>query len=240
MSKNEKEEITLQDLLGEAENTTSIYPISALVLGESKIGKSTFAASSANPQSKTLMLNFEYGLSFIQEFDYLRIFPRKRACTMKDLRDIYKALCEPNPIFSNIVFDTGDEFWNILTTEFLAESGKKRMEIQDYIPLYNKYLNILKNFKNLGLNIIITAHTKRFEDDPKRVIALSEKLGKQVGAWVDMILHLTLNSKGERVLITQPTPLLDAGHRSIGEPLSKEIHNPTWDMIIDGISGKKE
>lgn len=229
----------IDELLGEIEKP-KISNLTVLILGKPKTGKSTFAASSASDNEKTIMLNIEKGLAFIQETENLRIYPNKeKACTKTDLDKLYNALKTDGHNYKNIVFDTADELWNILVDDYLKAIRVKRpnqegIELQDYTPMYEKYQKTINAFKNLGLNVFLTAHTKRFEDDPKQVIALPGKLGGLIGGSVDMILHLTAkttNGKMETILYTQPNVLLDAGHRHFGVALPEKMINPVWSDI---------
>jgi len=232
----------IDELLGEIE-PPKLSNYAVLVLGDPKTGKSTFAASSATPEEKTIMLNLEKGLAFIQETENLRIYPGKeKACKMSDLRKLYISLKAGGHNYKNIVFDTADALWDIIWDDYLPQiqaglPGQKprptqtSIELQDYVPMYEKYQKTYNMFRDLGLNVFFTAHTKRTEDDPKKVIALPGKLGGLIGGSVDMILHLTAkttNGKMETTLYTQPNVLLDAGHRHFGVALPEKMINPVW------------
>ena len=221
----------LNKLLGDITENQEIGTIACMIQGQAKMGKSTLALSASEIEN-TLVLNFENGLAFFKESENLRIFPSKsKTCNMSNLAELYKALKISEHNFKTVVFDTADGFVEIIINWHLQNEGIKKMRIQDYVPVYNKFMDTIKAFRNLGLNVILTSHVKKDDDLGKLVAALPGKLVSTLGGYLDFIFHLTADNSGQRVLYTKPNGLYDAGDRQ--GKLPETLINAKWKDIID-------
>ena len=215
----------------EVQQTMQIEPMKVLIYGVEGIGKTTFASKFPDP----IFIDTEGSTGFINA----RKLPNPTSWTMllDELEDI-----KSEPRGKTLLIETLD--WaERLATQYLMHKNKwAAIDSTNYGSRYvalsdeiGKLLNKLTEIKDVGINIVLTAHaeTKKHElpDEMGQYDKYTLKLEKRDAGltkeWADMILFFNYkttiisdsksNSKkatgGQRVMYTTHKPAWDAKNR---------------------------
>lgn len=215
----------------EVQQTMQIEPMKILIYGVEGIGKTTFASKFPDP----IFIDTEGSTGFINA----RKLPNPTSWTMllDELEDI-----KSDPRGKTLIIDTLD--WaERLAKKYLMDKNKwAAIDSTNYGSRYvalsdeiGKLLNKLTEIKDLGINVVLTAHaeTKKHElpDEMGQYDKYTLKLEKRDAGlakeWADMILFFNYkttiisdsksNSKkatgGQRVMYTTHKPAWDAKNR---------------------------
>lgn len=215
----------------EVQQTMQIEPMKVLIYGVEGIGKTTFASKFPDP----IFIDTEGSTGFINA----RKLPNPTSWTMllDELEDI-----KSDPRGKTLIIDTLD--WaERLAKKYLMDKNKwAAIDSTNYGSRYvalsdeiGKLLNKLTEIKDLGINVVLTAHaeTKKHElpDEMGQYDKYTLKLEKRDAGlakeWADMILFFNYkttiisdsksNSKkatgGQRVMYTTHKPAWDAKNR---------------------------
>ena len=215
----------------EVQQTMKIEPMKILIYGVEGIGKTTFASKFPDP----IFIDTEGSTGFINA----RKLPNPTSWTMllDELEDI-----KAEPRGKTLIIDTLD--WaERLAKKYLMDKNKwAAIDSTNYGSRYvalsdeiGKLLNKLTEIKDVGINVVLTAHaeTKKHElpDEMGQYDKYTLKLEKRDAGlakeWADMILFFNYkttiisdsksNSKkatgGQRVMYTTHKPAWDAKNR---------------------------
>ena len=215
----------------EVQETLKIEPMKVLIYGVEGIGKTTFASKFPDP----IFIDTEGSTGFINA----RKLPNPTSWTMllDELEDI-----KSEPRGKTLIIDTLD--WaERLAKKYLMDKNKwAAIDSTNYGSRYvalsdeiGKLLNKLTEIKDIGINVVLTAHaeTKKHElpDEMGQYDKYTLKLEKRDAGlakeWADMILFFNYkttiisdsksNSKkatgGQRVMYTTHKPAWDAKNR---------------------------
>lgn len=215
----------------EVQQTMQIEPMKVLIYGVEGIGKTTFASKFPDP----IFIDTEGSTGFINA----RKLPNPTSWTMllDELEDI-----KSDPRGKTLIIDTLD--WaERLAKKYLMDKNKwAAIDSTNYGSRYvalsdeiGKLLNKLTEIKDVGINVVLTAHaeTKKHElpDEMGQYDKYTLKLEKRDAGlakeWADMILFFNYkttiisdsksNSKkatgGQRVMYTTHKPAWDAKNR---------------------------
>lgn len=215
----------------EVQQTMQIEPMKVLIYGVEGIGKTTFASKFSDP----IFIDTEGSTGFINA----RKLPNPTSWTMllDELEDI-----KSEPRGKTLIIDTLD--WaERLAKKYLMDKNKwAAIDSTNYGSRYvalsdeiGKLLNKLTEIKDVGINVVLTAHaeTKKHElpDEMGQYDKYTLKLEKRDAGlakeWADMILFFNYkttiisdsksNSKkatgGQRVMYTTHKPAWDAKNR---------------------------
>ena len=215
----------------EVQETLQIEPMKVLIYGVEGIGKTTFASKFPDP----IFIDTEGSTGFINA----RKLPNPTSWTMllDELEDI-----KSEPRGKTLIIDTLD--WaERLAKKYLMDKNKwAAIDSTNYGSRYvalsdeiGKLLNKLTEIKDIGINVVLTAHaeTKKHElpDEMGQYDKYTLKLEKRDAGlakeWADMILFFNYkttiisdsksNSKkatgGQRVMYTTHKPAWDAKNR---------------------------
>lgn len=209
-------------------------PQKVCVYGPEGIGKSTFAAKFPDP----LFIDTEGSTNLM---DVARL-PRPTSWTI--ILQMISEVIKEQPC-KTLVIDTIDWAEQLCVDHICAKYKKNGIEEFGYGAGYvhvreefAKFLNLLQDVIDSGINIVLTAHTqiRKFEqpDESGSYDRYELKLGKKTGSqtsplvkeWADMVLfanykihvYTTENDKkkaagGQRVMYTSHSPSWDAKNR---------------------------
>lgn len=238
----------------EVQQTMQIEPMKVLIYGVEGIGKTTFASKFPNP----IFIDTEGSTGFINA----RKLPNPTSWTMllDELEDI-----KSDPRGKTLIIDTLD--WaERLAKKYLMDKNKwAAIDSTNYGSRYvalsdeiGKLLNKLTEIKDVGINVVLTAHaeTKKHElpDEMGQYDKYTLKLEKRDAGlakeWADMILFFNYkttiisdsksNSKkatgGQRVMYTTHKPAWDAKNR-LGLPDELPIDFETIRELFEAKTG---
>lgn len=238
----------------EVQQTMKIEPMKVLIYGVEGIGKTTFASKFPDP----IFIDTEGSTGFINA----RKLPNPTSWTMllDELEDI-----KSEPRGKTLIIDTLD--WaERLAKKYLMDKNKwAAIDSTNYGSRYvalsdeiGKLLNKLTEIKDVGINVVLTAHaeTKKHElpDEigqyDKYTLKLEKRDAGLAKEWADMILFFNYkttiisdsksNSKkatgGQRVMYTTHKPAWDAKNR-LGLPDELPIDFETIRELFEAKTG---
>lgn len=171
------------------------HHIKMLVCGEPGAGKTKTGATWPNP----LYVNAEGGLLSIQDED----FPTVEVEGTATLEELKRELQQPANIrektfgsaVDTIVMDTFDEISRIFIKERMESTGKDTMAIQDWGWLGEQLRAVVRNYRNLPLNVILNCHLKSVTDEETGKMflkpAIQGAVGDELAGYVDLAVVLT-------------------------------------------------
>lgn len=211
----------------EVQQTMQIEPMKVLIYGVEGIGKTTFASKFPDP----IFIDTEGSTGFINA----RKLPNPTSWTMllDELEDI-----KSDPRGKTLIIDTLD--WaERLAKKYLMDKNKwAAIDSTNYGSRYvalsdeiGKLLNKLTEIKDVGINVVLTAHaeTKKHElpDEMGQYDKYTLKLEKRDAGlakeWADMILFFNYKT----TIITDSKS--DSKKATGGQRVMYTTHKPAWD-----------
>lgn len=211
----------------EVQQTMQIEPMKVLIYGVEGIGKTTFASKFPDP----IFIDTEGSTGFINA----RKLPNPTSWTMllDELEDI-----KSDPRGKTLIIDTLD--WaERLAKKYLMDKNKwAAIDSTNYGSRYvalsdeiGKLLNKLTEIKDVGINVVITAHaeTKKHElpDEmgqyDKYTLKLEKRDASLAKEWADMILFFNYKT----TIITDSKS--DSKKATGGQRVMYTTHKPAWD-----------
>ena len=185
-----------------------------------KVGKSTFCAQSPN----ALICDFEDGYKALPGV-YKTIITK-----WTDIKQIIRELGKPqvHEKFKNVVFDTLNEAWELVTAYVCNQHGVQKLGEIPYGAGYkerdDEFAKTLRSIITMGYGLILTCHTKETvigTKDDIDIKSIAPDLDKRclpiVNGLVDIIgiiyQEWDENGNNQRWLITKSTPTITAGSR---------------------------
>lgn len=180
--------------------------VKALVYGASGAGKTYFAGTA----KKAIFASAEGGLLSIADKtpDFAEIH------SMRDLLELYnhlhKELAAGKCQWDTVVIDSISEINDVIIGEIEKKTGRK-MQIQDWGELAQKIKKVLRDFRNLPMNVLFIAQEapEKDGDKIKKIVPmLSGKSATGIAYFMDIVGYMKVENDGVRRIITAPDPLL--------------------------------
>lgn len=197
--------------------------LKVLLCGAPGSGKTRLSSTFPNP----VYASAEGGLMSIAD----RNIPYLEIKTSTDLVGV-KAVCEQDPgvrkellgvQVDTLVIDTIDEIQRILIRERLEETKKESMTLPDWGWLGEQMQALIRGFRNLDMNVVMTCHLKESSDSESGRMwfepALQGAIGKQIPAFVDLALLLKTVSQ---TVVENGTAVKKTGRYLISAP---DVHH---------------
>lgn len=233
---------------------TKNTPLNTIVYGEPGSGKTTFAASAQNhPAMKdVLFLNIEGGLLTLVDRGDIRATDIR---TVEELEEAFWELHHGKDGLDKIrtvVIDSGTEL-QTLSLEGIAKAAKDKnpskredqdtFEQRDYLKSTNNLKRVLRYFRDMDKNVIITALPKYVypksgdEQEPTECMpSFTSKLSTALQGYVDNVWYIHFDKeKQKRYLITQPRGIYKAKTRgqAFSEKLGAIVEDPDMTKIYN-------
>lgn len=171
--------------------------INVLVCGASGSGKTTFIGSShvsekshARTPQKTLILSAESGLLSVKEkaIDYIPINQ------FQDMIDAWQFLATEKHEYTTVGIDSLTEIQQICMDAILQENEREKPQISDWGTLNNRMIAMIRKFRDLPLNIVVSCLVRTVEDEEtmstKIVPQLQGSIRDMVPAYFDEVFYL--------------------------------------------------
>lgn len=177
--------------------------ITMLLYGESGIGKSSLLGTM---EGKTLVIDVEGGLGVLGKKKSVdRVVIRE---DLSNVKAVFDALVTAHADYDNICLDSSTELEKFMQIRLAAE-GKKSdgmPSLHDYGVAQFKvrgYLRVLRDLKERGVNIVVTALEMPLELDAsvdgvvhsRLYPMMSKKLAPEVCGIFDVVAHMEVSSK---------------------------------------------
>lgn len=168
--------------------------IKALVHGPSGAGKTTLCATCEEP---TLIISAEAGLLSIRHNEgNIQV---AEVSTVDDIMEVYKWLKDGQE-FQWICLDSLSEIAEVVLADEKRNTKDPR---QAYGALIDQMGGLVRAFRDLPYNILMTAKQERIQDETGSLLYMpsmpGSKLGQQLPYWFDLVLALRpeKNKEGE-------------------------------------------
>lgn len=150
--------------------------------------------------------------------------------------------------YNTAIIDSATEIETYCMYQLLGITDNQRIDDDTAAPEWAEYkknnaqmLRAIRAYRDLKMNLLITAAAAYVQDENKRFIyapALTGKLAKQVQGFMDVVgfIHVTTAAEGGKVhrMLAHPTPRVDAKCRFSN---FKQPHwdNPTIESILKSV-----
>lgn len=191
--------------------------VKILVYGTSGIGKTTLIKTTPD-HTKTIILSAESGLLSIADTDIAVL----KIEEMQDLLDAYTWLTttEQGLSYDWICLDSLSEISEVVLLAEKKKAGKDKRAA--YIPMQEIIESMIKDFRDLPRNILMTCKLEMYQDDNKMVryrpMLVGQKLPVNIPYLFDEMfyMHAGTDEDGHeyRALQTQPDRKTEAKDRS--------------------------
>lgn len=219
-----------------------------LVFGAPGIGKTHFVGTFAlDPRTAPLLiLDFEGGASSLmgipsEQVDIARIK------TWADFNEAYRLLQKPNHGYKTVAIDSASEVHIFALLDILDKEGKDRrdpdqLQQADYGKAMLQMRKLVRNFRNLDIHLILTAHAKQDTDPREGSITLPSMAGAvayEVPGMMDLSGYYCLatdpkTKESQRVLVMKNYAKIRAKCRTPWDSnVPNEIIEPTATKILD-------
>jgi len=125
--------------------------------------------------------------------------------SLQDLKDLYTYLKKWEHSFETLVIDSITEISDIIKNQ-IEEKNKRKMTLQDWWVLSSEIERIIKEIKNLDLNVIVIAQELNVDDEWKvhRIVpSLNWKSSTKICYYMDIVWYIYVDKNGTRKIITQ-------------------------------------
>lgn len=172
------------------------HKIKALVYGKSWSWKTTFAGTAEN----VLFASAENGLLSIAD----KWVAYSEIKSLNDLIEIRDFLKNWDHHFETFVIDSITEISDIIKSE-IENKTWKQMQIQDWWELSNKIEKVIKDIKEIDINVIVIAQEmieKDWDKIERMVPSLNWKSSTKIAYYMDIVWYLYLDSQWNRKMFT--------------------------------------
>jgi len=210
------------------------HKIKALIYWPSWSWKTTFGWTAKN----VLFASAENGLLSVADKNvaYTEI---KKLDDLLELRDFLKKWDHE---FETLVIDSITEISDIIKKEIEQRTGRM-MQIQDWGELSNKIEGIIKDIKEIDINVIVIAQELYVQDDnkiQKIVPSLNWKSSTKIAYYMDIVGYMYVDKSGKRTIITENSEKLLTKDRTwkIGNDTTLDFEH--WKELVNSLATGEE
>lgn len=189
--------------------------LKCVVYGDAKVGKTTLAATTPNPEKETLIISAEQGMLSLRDYD----IPVAEIADWPGLEEVLDYLETDHP-FKWVIVDSLTEIADMHLRELLAGAKDPR---KAYGTLYDDVVRVIRRLRDaIKANVLLICEATSYETETGRVgwrpqmpgNSLKDKVPYAMDEVFAMRLKRDESGKTFRALQTQPDGLWMAGDRS--------------------------
>jgi len=165
----------------------------ALFCGDAGSGKTLISSTFPNP----FYISAEGGLMSIAR----RFIPYTELQSSQDLKELLTILRQPPTVrakmlgapssrIDTVVLDTIDEIQKIFMKERIKTKKDESFSFKDYGWLKEQMEGAIRAFRNLDMNVILTAHIKEQKDEETGRVTFKPGMAGQVSDWIPSAVDL--------------------------------------------------
>lgn len=210
------------------------HKIKALIYWPSWSWKTSFWWTAEN----VLFASAENGLLSIAD-KWVAYMEIKSLNDLEELRDFLK---KEKHDFETLVIDSITEISDIIKNEIEKRTWKK-MQIQDWWELSSKIEWIIKDIKDIDINVIVIAQELNISDEDKIqkiVPSLNWKSSTKICYYMDIVWYIYIDKSGKRTMITWVSEKLLTKDRTwkIGNDI--ELNFESWKKLVSWLTTWEE
>jgi len=206
------------------------HKIKALIYWPSWSGKTTFGATAEN----VLFASAENWLLSVADKSVAYTQINK----LEDLYELRDFLQKWNHEFETLVIDSITEINDIIKEEIEKRTWRK-MQIQDWGELSKIVEWIIKDIKNIDINVIVIAQELYVNDDnkiQKIVPSLNWKSATKICYYMDIVGYMYVDKEWRRTIITNPSEKLLTKDRTWKIWNDTTLNFEEWKKLVNEIA----
>jgi len=206
------------------------HKIKALIYWPSGSGKTSFGWTAQN----VIFASAENGLLSIAEkwVDYVEI---KQLEDLTQLRDFLKKWDHK---YETLVIDSITEISDIIKNGIEKKTGRK-MQIQDWWDLASAIEKIIKDIKEIDINVLVIAQELQIQDENKIsqiVPSLNGKSSTKICYYMDIVGYIFVDKNGKRTIITNSSDKFLTKDRTGKIGNDQELDFERWKDLVKSIA----
>ena len=209
--------------------TPKNHKIKALVYWPSWSWKTSFWWTAKN----VLFASAENGLLPLAD----KNIPYVEIKSLQDLIDLKNFLEKQEHNFETLVIDSITEISDIIKN-WIEKRNKRKMQLQDWWELATQIEWIIKDIKNIDINVIVIAQELNITDEEKiqRIVpSLNWKSSTKICYYMDVVGYIYVDKAGNRTMITSQNDKLLTKDRTWKIWNSNELNFENWRKLVNDL-----
>jgi len=207
----------------------SSHKIKALIYWPSGVGKTTFGGTAKDvlfaSAENWLLSVADKNVSFVE------------IKTLSDLQGLNNYLRTKEHNFKTLVIDSITEISDLIKSGIEKRTGRQ-MQIQDWGQLGSDIEKIIKEIKDIDINVIVIAQEMIEKDSDKvqRIVpSLYGKSATKISYYMDIVGYLYVDKNGKRTIITNPGEKLVTKDRTNKIGNDETVDFEKWVELVSNI-----
>ncbi len=157
--------------------------------------------------------------------------------SLQDLIDLKNFLEKQEHNFETLVIDSITEISDIIKNG-IEKRNKRKMQLQDWWELASQIEWIIKDIKNIDINVIVIAQELNITDEEKiqRIVpSLNWKSSTKICYYMDVVGYIYVDKAGNRTMITSQNDKLLTKDRTWKIWNSNELDFENWRKLVNDL-----
>ena len=157
--------------------------------------------------------------------------------SLEDLIDLKNFLEKQEHNFETLVIDSITEISDIIKN-WIEKRNKRKMQLQDWWELATQIEWIIKDIKNIDINVIVIAQELNITDEEKiqRIVpSLNWKSSTKICYYMDVVGYIYVDKAGNRTMITSQNDKLLTKDRTWKIWNSNELNFENWRKLVNDL-----
>ena len=157
--------------------------------------------------------------------------------SLQDLIDLKNFLEKQEYNFETLVIDSITEISDIIKNG-IEKRNKRKMQLQDWWELATQIEWIIKDIKNIDINVIVIAQELNITDEEKiqRIVpSLNWKSSTKICYYMDVVAYIYVDKTWKRTIITEQNDKLLTKDRTWKIWNSNELNFENWRKLVNDL-----